>query len=56
MAYTNGRKNVNEYDCLMLQHTMWQRPEESEIIREWVLQRIAQDKGTNQVRCQSRPQ
>jgi len=49
MAYTNGRKNVNEYDCLMLQHTMWQRPEESEIIREWVLQRIAQDKGTNQV-------
>jgi hypothetical protein len=40
---------VNEYDCLMLQHVMWNRPEECDMIREWVLDRIAVDKGTNQV-------
>jgi len=49
MAFTCGRTEVNEYDCLMLQHTMWQRPEEADIIRDWVLDRIAVDKGTNQV-------
>jgi hypothetical protein len=49
IAYTCGRTQVNEYDCLMLQHVMWNRPEECEAIREWVLDRIAVDKGTNQV-------
>lgn len=49
MAYTCGRTQVNEYDCLMLQHVMWNRPEECDAIREWVLDRIAVDKGTNQV-------
>eukprot|EP00238_Polyblepharides_amylifera_P007349 CAMPEP_0196585576 /NCGR_PEP_ID=MMETSP1081-20130531/51182_1 /TAXON_ID=36882 /ORGANISM="Pyramimonas amylifera, Strain CCMP720" /LENGTH=497 /DNA_ID=CAMNT_0041907171 /DNA_START=285 /DNA_END=1778 /DNA_ORIENTATION=+ len=49
MAYTNGRRAVNVYDCLMLQHTMWQRPEEADIIQSWVLERAAQDKGTDQV-------
>jgi len=45
MAYTNGRRQVNEYDCLMLQHTMWSKPEEAELIKDWVLQRISQEKG-----------
>lgn len=27
-AYTNGRDTVSLYDCMLLQHTLWQRPEE----------------------------
>ncbi|KAK3246417.1 hypothetical protein CYMTET_44048 [Cymbomonas tetramitiformis] len=48
-AYTSGRFTVSEMDCLLLQHTLWQRPDEAEIIREWVIKRLAQDKGAGQV-------
>ena len=48
-AYTNGRSAVNEYDALLLQHVLWQRPEEAERVREWLLQRIVKDRGTQQV-------
>jgi MoxR-like ATPase len=48
-AYTCGRGAVNEYDTLLLQHVLWQRPEEAERIREWLLQRIVKDRGTQQV-------
>ena len=48
-AFTNGRRAVNEYDALLLQHVLWQRPEEAERIREWLLQRIVKDRGTQQV-------
>ena len=48
-AYTCGRRAVNEYDTLLLQHVLWQRPEEAERVRDWLLQRIAKDRGTQQV-------
>eukprot|EP00854_Cymbomonas_tetramitiformis_P006501 gene6501-7794_t len=48
-AYTSGRTTVSEIDCLLLQHTLWQRPEQAEIIREWVLHRMAQDKDATQI-------
>jgi MoxR-like ATPase len=40
-AHTCGRTAVNEYDALLLEHVMWQRPEESEQIRSFVLAWIA---------------
>lgn len=27
-AYTNGRSSVSLYDCILLRHALWQRPEE----------------------------
>ncbi len=48
-AYTNGRRAVNEYDVLLLQHVLWQRPEEAERIRDWLLERIVKDGATEQV-------
>jgi hypothetical protein len=53
-AYTCGRSAVNEYDTLLLQHVLWQRPEEAERIRDWLLQRIVKDRGTQQVRHRHR--
>ena len=50
-AYTCGRRAVNEYDTLLLQHVLWQRPEEAERVREWLLQRLAKDRGTQQARA-----
>jgi MoxR-like ATPase len=40
-AHTCGRAAVNEYDALLLEHVLWQRPEESEQIRSFVLAWIA---------------
>lgn len=36
-AYTSGRSRVAEYDCLLLRHVLWQRPDESERIYDWLL-------------------
>lgn len=36
-AYTSGRSRVAEYDCLLLRHILWQRPDESERIYDWLL-------------------
>lgn len=48
-AYTCGRTAVNEYDCLLLKHILWQRPEEAERIDDWILERLAQDRGVQQI-------
>ncbi len=40
-AHTCGRAAVNEYDALLLEHVLWQRPAESEQIRSFVLAWIA---------------
>ena len=45
-AYTNGRRSVTLYDCLLLQHVLWQRPEEAQRIGDWLLQELASD-GTS---------
>ena len=39
-AWTSGRSSVSEYDCLLLQHTFWQRPEDSDKIFRWLIERI----------------
>ncbi|KAJ9530019.1 hypothetical protein QJQ45_023301, partial [Haematococcus lacustris] len=49
-AYCNGRDSVSEYDCLLLQHVLWQRPEQSERIADWVLGQLSVDDGLKQVR------
>ena len=36
-AYTSGRSRVAEYDCLLLRHILWQRPDEAERIYDWLL-------------------
>ena len=48
-AYTNGRKAVSEFDCLLLANILWQRPSECQMIRDWILVRLAQDRGVEQV-------
>lgn len=48
-AYTNGREVVSVYDCLLLQHVLWNRPEESERIADWMLGQLANDNGMQQM-------
>lgn len=42
-AATNGRDRVDFVDCLLLQHVMWQIPEQQEAIREWLWDNINPD-------------
>ena len=44
-AYTNGRDMVSEYDLLLLQHVLWQRPEEAQRIADYLLGQLASDSG-----------
>ena len=37
-AFVNGRAEVALYDCLLLEHVMWSRPEQAPILREWLLE------------------
>jgi MoxR-like ATPase len=48
-AYTSGRAAVAPADALLLRHVLWQRPEESERIRDWLLAALASDDGLEQV-------
>jgi len=48
-AYCNGRNSVTEYDCLLLEHILWQRPEHAPKIHDWILNQLAVDDGMKQV-------
>eukprot|EP00877_Chromochloris_zofingiensis_P000807 jgi/Chrzof1/10727/Cz05g10070.t1 len=48
-AYCNGRDVVTEYDCLLLEHILWQQPEQANRIADWVLSQLAVDDGIKQV-------
>jgi len=48
-AYTNDRAEVSEFDVLLLTNVLWQRPSEAVLIKDWILERLAQDRGTKQV-------
>ena len=48
-AYTNDRAEVSEFDVLLLTNVLWQRPSEASLIKDWILERLAQDRGTKQV-------
>ncbi|KAF6260517.1 AAA domain-containing protein [Scenedesmus sp. NREL 46B-D3] len=48
-AYCNGRDSVTEYDCLLLEHVLWQLPEHAPKISDWLLSQLAVDDGMKQV-------
>ena len=49
-AYTDGRTRVSEFDCLLLRHVLWQRPEEREYVSNYLLDRTVELKGAQQLR------
>mmetsp|Transcript_4042 Transcript_4042/g.14128 ORF Transcript_4042/g.14128 Transcript_4042/m.14128 type:complete len:532 (+) Transcript_4042:3-1598(+) len=49
-AYTCGRRTVNEFDCVLLKHVVWQKPEEAGKVADWLLQRLATERGMKQVK------
>eukprot|EP00879_Flechtneria_rotunda_P016353 GHRR01017110.1.p1 GENE.GHRR01017110.1~~GHRR01017110.1.p1 ORF type:complete len:436 (+),score=134.72 GHRR01017110.1:170-1477(+) len=48
-AFCDGRDMVTEYDCLLLEHILWQRPEHAPKIADWLLSHLAVDDGMKQV-------
>ena len=40
-AFTSGRAAVSRFDCLLLQHVLWQRPDEAPRIADWLIARLA---------------
>lgn len=47
-AYTSGQLSVSTFDCLLLQHVLWQRPDESRRIADYIMQQLAADDGMQQ--------
>eukprot|EP00803_Ostreobium_quekettii_P008827 evm.model.scf_2565.2 EVM.evm.TU.scf_2565.2 scf_2565:6735-11572(+) len=47
-AHADGRTEVNEYDCLLLEHVFGNRPDDSQKVRSYVLDTIASDPGLQQ--------
>merc|ERR1712093_693653 len=43
VAFTNGRVQVSTFDCLLLQHCLWHKPEEQERIFEFILSKMSAD-------------
>lgn len=39
-AFTNGRSKVSRWDCWLLQHCTWSRPEERETVQKWYEERM----------------
>lgn len=50
-AYCDGRDSVSEFDCLLLEHVLWQEPEHAAKISDWLLAQLAVDDGMKQVGC-----
>lgn len=48
-AYCDGRDTVSEYDCLLLEHVLWQEPQHAAKISDWLLAQLAVDDGMKQV-------
>lgn len=44
-ALTNGRQEISIWDCWLLQHCVWEKPEQQPAAREWYEKRL----GTNHV-------
>jgi MoxR-like ATPase len=42
-AYTNGRDEVSVFDAWLLQHCLWNEPEDREIVYEWYRDRVGAD-------------
>ena len=39
-AYTDGRNEVSQWDCWLLQHCLWQQPEQREALFDWYKSRV----------------
>eukprot|EP00210_Caulerpa_lentillifera_P000976 g941.t1 len=48
VAYADGRDQVNEYDCLLLEHIFGNRPDDSQKVKSYVTETIASDPGLQQ--------
>lgn len=46
-ACTNGRESVNIWDCWLLQHCLWNSPEDREKIHKWYEERVGATKTTD---------
>lgn len=46
-AFTNGQKKVTFWECWLLQHCLWNEPDEREVIWEWYESRVGADDGDN---------
>lgn len=42
-ALTNGQEEVTFWECWLLQHCLWNEPDERELIREWYESRVGAD-------------
>ena len=44
-AYTSGKDSVSLLDCLLLQHILWQQPDQQARITDFLLSQISEDDG-----------
>jgi MoxR-like ATPase len=49
-ALTNGREEISIWDCWLLQHCVWEKPEQQQPAREWYEKRL----GTNHIASPTR--
>ena len=47
-AHADGRTEVNEYDCLLLEHVFGNRPDDAQKVKSYVIETIASDPGLQQ--------
>lgn len=47
-AYTDGRNEVSQWDCWLLQHCLWEKPEQRESIFDWYKVRVGAVAGSPQ--------
>lgn len=44
-AYTSGKDSVGLLDCLLLEHILWQQPDQQARILDFLLSQISEDDG-----------
>ncbi|QDZ24804.1 P-loop-containing nucleoside triphosphate hydrolase [Chloropicon primus] len=49
-AFTNGRKQVSEFDTLLLKHVCWSTPEEQDKVNDWIVDQLVSQTETKQLR------
>lgn len=51
-AWTNGHDELSVWDCWLLQHCLWDRPEEQPLISEWYRRHLGVGSGFNPERLE----
>ncbi len=49
-AFTNGQEQVTFWECWLLQHCLWNEPDERKVIWEWYESRVGAENGDNPTR------